>query len=83
MGTESTAPAVPFIYDCIASKFGSLTTIAKIAQKDSRVAALMPIIVKDSTDTEAPEYSMDTQAEVDWVPGVETSGVRTHFYLEV
>jgi alpha-beta hydrolase superfamily lysophospholipase len=74
---------VPFILDCIASKYGSLEKIAKIAQKGTKVAALLPVIVKDASDTEAPEYAMDVQASADWVEGVEARGVRTHFYQEV
>ncbi|OBT46472.1 hypothetical protein VE00_03367 [Pseudogymnoascus sp. WSF 3629] len=75
-------PAVPFILDCIASKYGSLEKIAKVAQKGTKVAALLPVIVKDASDTEAPEYAMDVQASADWVEGVEARGVRTHFYHE-
>jgi NADPH:quinone reductase-like Zn-dependent oxidoreductase len=76
-------PAIPFVLDCIGSKFGALAPIAKIAQKGAKVAVLLPVIVRDASDTVAPEYSMDTQASADWAEGVTVSGVRTHFYLNV
>jgi NADPH:quinone reductase-like Zn-dependent oxidoreductase len=78
-----TGPAVPYVLDCIASQQGSLARIAEFAQAGTIVAALLPVIVRDATDDVAPEYSMDTQAAVDWADGVEARGVRTHFYDEV
>jgi threonine dehydrogenase-like Zn-dependent dehydrogenase len=78
-----TGPAIPFVLDCIGSKSGTLAPIAKIAQKGSKVAVLLPVIVRDASDTVAPEYSMDVQASADWAEGVIVSGVRTHFYLNV
>lgn len=76
-------PMIPFILDCIGSKEGSLTPIAKLAKKGAKVAVLLPVILRDATDTVAPGYVMDPQGVVDWVEGVEVRGVRTHFYLEV
>ncbi|CAK7222610.1 hypothetical protein SCUCBS95973_004901 [Sporothrix curviconia] len=75
-------PAVPFVLDCIASQKGSLSVIAGVAQKGTRVAALLPVIVRDATDNEAPVYCMDVQAAVNWAAGVEARGVRTHFYKD-
>lgn len=72
--------SVPYVLDCIASQQGSLARIAQVATKGTIVAALLPVIVRDATDDTAPEYSMDTQAAVDWADGVEARGVRTHFY---
>jgi hypothetical protein len=74
---------VPLILDCIASKQGSLSPISKIAKRGSTVAVLLPVIVRDSSETETPIYSMDVQAEVEWEEGVDVRGVRTHFYLDV
>jgi len=74
---------VPFILDCIGSQSGSLAPLAKIAGEGSRVAVLLPVIVRDATETEAPEYAMDVRASAAWKEGVDTRGVRTHFYLEV
>ncbi|TVY36120.1 Protein TOXD [Lachnellula subtilissima] len=73
---------VPFILDCIGSQSGSLAPLAKIAGEGSRVAVLLPVIVRDATETEAPEYAMDVRASAAWKEGVDTRGVRTHFYLE-
>jgi NADPH:quinone reductase-like Zn-dependent oxidoreductase len=76
-------PTVPFVIDCIGSKAGSLVHIAKIAQKGTRVAVLLPVILKDATEEEAPEYTLDVDSSAQWAEGVETRGTRTHFYMEV
>ncbi|PQE15364.1 Zinc-binding dehydrogenase protein [Rutstroemia sp. NJR-2017a BVV2] len=75
-------PSIPFIFDCIGSQHGSLAPIAKVAQKGTKVAILLPVIVKDATDDEAPQYSMDVNSAAPWAEGVEARGVRTHFYLQ-
>ena len=80
---EKQHPAIPFVLDCIGSKSGSLAQIARIAQKGTRVAVLLPVILKDATAEEAPEYAMDVQPHAPWAAGVEVRGVRTHFYQEV
>jgi NADPH:quinone reductase-like Zn-dependent oxidoreductase len=74
---------VPLILDCIGSLNGSVAPIAKIAKKGSKVAILLPVIVKDSTETEDPVYEMDVRAVANWAEGVEARGVRTHHYLQV
>lgn len=74
---------IPYIYDCIGSMEGSLKPISKIAKKGSKVAILLPVIVKDSSETEDPVYEMDVLKAADWDEGVEARGVRTHFYLDV
>jgi len=76
-------PTVPFVIDCIGSKAGSLVHIAKIAQKRTRVAVLLPVILKDATDEEAPDYTFDVDSSAQWAEGAETRGTRTHFYMEV
>lgn len=76
-------PTIPFVFDCIGSKSATLAQIAKIARKGTKVAVLLPVIVRDASETVAPEYSMDAQASADWADGVIVSGVRTHFYLNV
>lgn len=77
------AGTVPYILDCIGSKAGSLAPIARIAKKGSKAAILLPVIVKDSSETEDPEYEMDVSVSADWAEGVDARGVRTHFYLDV
>jgi hypothetical protein len=80
---EKQVPAIPFVFDCIGSKSGSLAQIAKIAQKGTRVAVLLPVVLNDATEEDAPEYAMDVQPHAPWAEGVDTRGVRTHFYKEV
>lgn len=74
---------VPFVLDCIGSKDGSLAPIARIAGAGTKVAILLPVIVKDASEAEAPEYSMEVGNAAEWVEGVDARGVRTHFYLDV
>lgn len=77
------ARTVPFILDCIGSKHGSLAPLAHIAQTGAKVAILLPVIIRDSTETgPPPEYTMDVQASAPWADGVDVVGVRTHFYPE-
>jgi len=76
-------PAVPLILDCIGSQGGSVAPIAKIAQRRAKIAVLLPIVIRDATEETAPEYSMDVQGSAVWNDGVEASGVRTHYYLNV
>lgn len=73
---------IPLVLDCIGSKFKSIAPIARIAKKGAKVAVLLPVIVRDSSETEDPEYEMDVKAAATWEDGVDARGVRTHFYLE-
>jgi threonine dehydrogenase-like Zn-dependent dehydrogenase len=74
---------IPLFLDCIGSKRGSITPISHIAKAGAKVAILLPVIVRDSTETEDPEYEMDVRAAAEWRKGVDARGVRTHFYLDV
>lgn len=76
---------VPFVLDCIGSLRGSLEPLTQIATKASIVAAMLPVILKDATVDEAPEYEMDASKCFlgKWAQGVQVRGVRTHFYLRV
>ena len=80
---RSAEPSIPFILDCIGSQHGSVRPLARIAQSGAKVAILLPVIIRDATETEAPEYTFDVQSCAEWASGVETIGVRTHFYLDV
>lgn len=73
---------VNLVLDCIGSQSGSLAPVAKIAGKGATVAILLPVVVHDASETDAPEYSMDVAAAADWKEGVMVKGVRTHFYQE-
>ncbi|CAM1507142.1 Fc.00g067830.m01.CDS01 [Cosmosporella sp. VM-42] len=79
-----TAPKVPYILDCIGSLDGTLRPLSKIAQKGSKVAIMLPVIIKDATEETEPEYEMDVSKCLvgEWADGVITRGVRTHFYLD-
>ena len=81
--TSTGEPAIPLILDCIGSLKGTVEPITKLAQNGTKVAVLLPIIVKDSSEESMPEYSMDISAAAPWVKGVDAVGVRTHFYLNV
>lgn len=74
---------MPFVLDCIGSKAGSLAPIARIAKTGTKVAVLLPVIVRDASEAETPLYEMDVEAAAEWEEGVDARGVRTHFYLEV
>ncbi|KAG0335807.1 hypothetical protein BG000_007206 [Podila horticola] len=77
-------PKAPYILDCIGSLNGTLEPLAKIAQRGSRVAVMLPVIIKDATEDEEPEYEMDVSKCLPgkWADGVIVRGVRTHFYLQ-
>ncbi|KAI0181189.1 GroES-like protein [Hypoxylon sp. FL1284] len=71
-------PAFPLIVDCIGSLAGSLGPVSRIAAAGTTVAAMLPVVVKHATDTQAPEYSLDLRGSVPWADGVDARGVRTH-----
>lgn len=80
---RSSQPTIPLILDCIGSQQGSIQPLSKIAQKGAKIAVLLPVIVKDSTDSTMPEYTLDAEKAANFADGVDVAGVRTHFYLEV
>ncbi|KAH6898910.1 chaperonin 10-like protein [Thelonectria olida] len=79
------APKIPYILDCVGSVDGTLKPLTKIAQAGSKVAIMLPVILKDATEDEEPEYEMDASKCLvgEWAEGVIVRGVRTHFYLSV
>lgn len=80
---EGDNAGIPLILDCIGSKHGSIAPISQVAQNGAKVAILLPVVVRDSSETEDPEYEMDVEKVADWKDGVDARGVRTHFYLDV
>ncbi|KAJ4311338.1 hypothetical protein N0V84_010503 [Fusarium piperis] len=80
---DRSEPKLPYILDCIGSLDGTLKPLAKIAQRGSIVAVMLPVILKDATVEEEPEYGMDASKVLvrEWAEGVHVRGVRTHFYL--
>ncbi|OAQ26849.1 GroES-like protein [Linnemannia elongata AG-77] len=81
---DAEEPKVPYILDCIGSLKGTLEPLAKIAQRGSRVAVMLPVIVKDASEEEEPVYEMDVSKCLPgkWADGAIVRGVRTHFYLQ-
>lgn len=78
-------PTIPFILDCIGSQSGSLAPLSKIAQPGTKVAILLPVIVRHASTSASdppPEYSLDVESAAPWAPGVRTVGVRTHLYRD-
>ncbi|RMZ72541.1 zinc-binding dehydrogenase [Pyrenophora seminiperda CCB06] len=71
---------VPLILDCIGSQEGSIAHIAKIVKSGAKVAILLPVIVRDSSDTQDPVYGMNVLRAAKWTDGVDVRGVRTHYY---
>ncbi|KAM6531209.1 hypothetical protein FSOLCH5_000691 [Fusarium solani] len=80
---DRSEPKLPYILDCIGSLDGTLKPLTKIAQRGSIVAVMLPVILKDATVEEEPEYEMDASKVLvgEWAEGVNVRGVRTHFYL--
>lgn len=76
-------PAIPMVIDCIGSQEGSLKAIAQVAQRGTRVAIMLPVILKYASNDQIPEYSMEVESVVAWAEGVEPKGVRTHFVWKV
>lgn len=74
---------IAYALDCIASLDGSVAFVSKIMEaKGSRVAILLPVIVKDAAPDAQPVYEMDVAKCADWKDGVTPLGVRTHFWME-
>lgn len=74
---------IPYIVDCIGSVQDTLLPLSKIARRGTKVAIMLPVIVRHASGTEAPWYAMDVHrvdGTVRWEEGVLLSGVRTHFY---
>lgn len=82
LGTVNAEKGVPLVLDCIGSLKGSIEPISKVVKRGAKVAILLPVIVKHSSDKEDPVYAMDVEKVVQWEEGVRARGVRTHFYLE-
>ncbi|KAF7554615.1 hypothetical protein G7Z17_g2767 [Cylindrodendrum hubeiense] len=73
---------IPYVIDCIGQLEGTLRPLSRIAEKGTKVAIMMPAIVRDATEEQEPELSMDPSELLvgEWKDGVELLGVRTFFY---
>lgn len=80
----SSGPHIPYMIDCIGSLEGTLTPLSKIAEKGSKVAVMLPVVVNHASSDDAPTYEMDVSKVLvgQWKEGVEVRGVRTHFYQD-
>ena len=61
LGIASKDEGIPLVLDCIGSLNGSITPISKLAKKGSKIAILLPVVVKDSSETDDPIYAMDVE----------------------
>ncbi|KAL2798864.1 chaperonin 10-like protein [Aspergillus keveii] len=79
---EAESPSVPIrAFDCVASKFGSLQHIAKIASlPGSIVAAVLPVVIRPPSDKEGIQLSPDVAGEAPWASGVEVHSVISYAY---
>lgn len=68
------------VLDNIGSVEGSMEPLSRITPPGSLVAVLLPVIKTHAEEDRAPEYTLDTHSLVNWKEGVQTVGVRTHFY---
>ncbi|KAF7545897.1 hypothetical protein G7Z17_g8819 [Cylindrodendrum hubeiense] len=80
---DDSDPNIPSILDCIGSLDGTLKPLTKLAHRGTNVAVMLPVILKDATEEEEPEYELDAAKCLigEWADGVIVRGVRTHFYL--
>jgi len=71
------------VLDCVGSSGKSIEPVAKIVtEAGSIVAILLPVVVKQATEEDVPEYSMDVENAAAWSSGVLVHGVRAHHYLD-
>lgn len=83
LSTES--PSLPLrAFDCVDSKFGSLQHIAKITTlPGSIVAAVLPVVVRPSSEEGGVQVSLDVAGEATWMPGVEIHGIVSYAFEAV
>ena len=83
--SETQGLHVPFIIDCIGSLEGTLRPLTGLAEQGTRIAVMLPVIMKHASKTDEPIYEMDVTKclPTEWKDGVELRGTRTHFYSDV
>ncbi|KAK5130697.1 hypothetical protein LTR08_001727 [Meristemomyces frigidus] len=79
---RSEAPSIPLVLDCIGSVTGSIRPIARLTEAGTRVAVLLPVVIRAPSTDELPEYAMEVAGKAVFAEGVSVEGVRTHAYLE-
>ena len=82
---SATAPRIPLILDCIGSAEGTLRPIARIAERGTKVAVMLPVMTVHASEEQAPVFEMDVRKSLpgEWQDGVELFGTRTHSYDKV
>lgn len=85
LGEKGDGPRIPFLFDCIGSYNGTLEPLTRVADSGSTLAILLPVIVRDASDSEPPIMEGDVTKchEGKWAKDVTLRGVRTHFYTDV
>lgn len=75
---------VPYVLDCIGSLDGTIRKISLLAERGTKVAIMLPVIVTHANEEVAPVYEMDVSKVLpgQWKDGVMLKGTRTHFYLQ-
>lgn len=82
---------IPYVVDCIGSVEGTLLPLSRLARKGTKIAVMLPVIVRHASTAEVPVYEMDVHQVMNlpdgdggggrkWEDGVVLSGVRTHLY---
>lgn len=72
------------VFDTVASKYGSLIPISKIAtQPGSAVVAVLPVVISTSAEKDGLKLSPDVSAEAPWASGVEIHPIVVYNYEEV
>ncbi|GAQ38521.1 hypothetical protein AtubIFM61612_007939 [Aspergillus tubingensis] len=71
------------VFDTVASKYGSLIPISKIAtQPGSAVVAVLPVVISTSAEKDGLKLSPDVSAEAPWASGVEIHPIVVYNYEE-
>ncbi|KAK0718927.1 hypothetical protein B0T21DRAFT_414950 [Apiosordaria backusii] len=81
-GREGGRPRIPYLVDCIGSRDGTLKPLSQIAERGSKVAVMLPVIVVHAAEGRRPVFAADEKnvEGVVWKQGVEVRGVRTLNY---
>lgn len=78
------SPEAIRVFDCVDSKFGSLLPISKIATRaGSKVAAVLPVVINNSSDANGLQLSPDVSTGADWSKDVEIHSIVSYGYEAV
>ncbi|KAJ4390270.1 hypothetical protein N0V85_007385 [Neurospora sp. IMI 360204] len=73
---EDAQPTIPLVLDCIGDLEGTLRPLTRLAEKGTKVAVMLPVIIKHATEDEPPEYEIDLTKVLkgEWKDGVVLRG---------